>query len=108
MKRVCFRHLSRITLFACLVMTLPLLMQCALAKDSNEALISVEYIGINPDINAIDANSPEILGDVLQSIASQKLGTDPALENAFLLRPSKALILEYFAVTDLSPEGKPL
>jgi len=82
--------------------------QCALGGSDPAALVSVEHIGVNPAIESIDANTPFIFGDAAQSLSSTTFGGDPSQEDAFLLRPQTALILEFVAVGNFSAQGKPL
>ena len=82
--------------------------QSALGANEPAALVSVEYIGVNPAIESINAETTFIFGDAKRSLSSIKLGGDPAHENAFLLRPKTALTLEFLTVGDFSPQGVPL
>lgn len=80
--------------------------QGVLAVEDAAAMISVEYIGVNPALESIDAGTPFLFGDVETSLSASRLGGDPSFENAFLLRPTQPLLLEFFAVDGFSPEGK--
>jgi hypothetical protein len=80
----------------------------AAAETPFPALILVEHLGVNIAAESIDAGTGEICGDVAQSLSSAKLGGDPALENAFLLRLQTAITLEFFTVEGISEQGVPI
>lgn len=81
--------------------------QFAAAEVKIEPLVSVEYIGVNPAVESIDADAPSISGDIHDSLTSSKLGGDRTSESAFLLRSQKDLILEFFTVGDFTAQGRP-
>ena len=69
--------------------------QFAAAEVKIEPLVSVEYIGVNPAVESIDADAPSISGDIHDSLTSSKL------------RSQKDLILEFFTVGDFTAQGRP-
>ena len=79
-----------------------------IATEEPSAMVSVQYIGVNPAVESIDADTPFIHGDVAKSLSSAKLGGDPASENAFLLRTKKSLKLEFVMVEGFSQQGQPI
>ena len=105
----CVRIFPAILIFV--VHALAVAPQCAFGAfrgGEPAALVSVEYIGINPAVASMDAGTPFIFGDASQSLSSARFGGDPAFENAFLLRPNTALTLEFLTVEDFSAQGVPL
>ncbi|GAB1409550.1 hypothetical protein MASR1M90_07040 [Desulfovibrionales bacterium] len=105
---VCFCHF--LLLFLC-VFCSPAFSNQELPLNNDGSLVSVEYVGVNPPIESIknDLVSSEILlGDVALSLSATLFGTDPTVEHAFLLRPEKELLLEFFTVDGYSDQGVPL
>ena len=103
-KSVAVLAVAALACFASLVLFAP----PASAAGDPDPLISVEYIGVNPALESIDSGSPEFSGDIMQSLSSAKLGSDPADESAFLLRLQKNLALEFCTVSGFSAQGRPL
>lgn len=81
--------------------------QFAFAANGNASLVSVEYIGVNPNVESITTHAPSISGDTQESLSSARLGGDRTLESAFLLRSQKALVLKFYTAGDFTAQGIP-
>ncbi|MDY0275373.1 MAG: hypothetical protein RBR42_08040 [Desulfomicrobium sp.] len=80
-------------------------------NEDRAALISVQYIGVDLDMETITQlldPSESLLGDVTQSLSFQIHGSEKTLENCFLLRPQQPVLLEFFTVDGFSDQGIPL
>lgn len=82
--------------------------QSMAATDTGEPLLSVEDLGLDPDLEAITKDNPSLIGDTQKSLSSIHFGNDTTAENIFLLRAQKTLVLKFYAVGDYTAQGQPI